>query len=161
MLAHVETTASPDAGALAQVVRLADTVRDWLQRLTPIGDLVLRCWLAKIFWVSGLVKYQSWETTLLLFEYEYQVPLLPPGVAALAATASELLFSVLLAFGLAGRVGALGLFAVNAMAVISYPALNEVAREHHFMWGLMLLVPLLHGPGKLSIDHWLVIRRGR
>jgi len=25
----------------------------------------------------------------------------------------------------------------------------------HFYWGVLLLVTLLHGPGKLSVDHWL------
>jgi putative oxidoreductase len=31
---------------------------------------------------------------------------------------------------------------------------NEAARMSHFYWGLLLLVTLCHGPGKLSLDHW-------
>jgi putative oxidoreductase len=25
----------------------------------------------------------------------------------------------------------------------------------HVYWGMLLLVPLCHGPGRLSVDHWL------
>jgi putative oxidoreductase len=47
------------------------------------------------------------------------------------------------------------LFVFNIIAVISYPELNAAGLEQHQVWGLMLLVTLLHGPGKLSVDHWL------
>ena len=32
---------------------------------------------------------------------------------------------------------------------------NEAALASHYYWGLLLLVTLLHGPGKLSLDHWI------
>jgi len=35
---------------------------------------------------------------------------------------------------------------------------NEAARMSHFYWGLLLLVTLCHGPGKLSLD-FLVQKR--
>jgi putative oxidoreductase len=47
------------------------------------------------------------------------------------------------------------LFVFNIMAVISYPALNEVGLKDHVYWGILLLVPLLHGPGKISIDYFI------
>jgi putative oxidoreductase len=62
---------------------------------------------------------------------------------------------VLLVLGLGGRFAALALFVFNIVAVISYPDLNEVGIGQHQVWGLMLLVSALHGPGKLSIDHFL------
>lgn len=37
----------------------------------------------------------------------------------------------------------------NIMAVISYPGLSEVGLKDHIYWGILLLVPLLHGPGRL------------
>lgn len=92
------------------------------------------------------------QSTLFLFQYEYQVPLLPPLFAAYLGTAIELIFPLLLALGLAGRFAAAVLFVFNIMAVVSYPALQTAAKLDHLMWGIMLLVPLLHGPGKLSID---------
>jgi putative oxidoreductase len=131
-----------------------------LNALAPLGDLVIRLWVANVFWKSGLSKIQSVESTLLLFRYEYSVPLLPPEVAAYLSMFTELTFSVLLALGLAGRLSAAALFFVNIVAVISYPALEEAGLIQHQLWGLLLLVPLLHGPGKLSLDHLIGRRYG-
>ncbi len=119
----------------------------------PIADLVIRLWVANVFWTSGLSKIQSIDTTLLLFQYEYSVPLLPPDIAAYLSIFAELTFSALLAIGLAGRFSAIGLFFVNVVAVISYPALGAAGLQQHYLWGLLLLVPIFHGPGKLSLDY--------
>ena len=54
-----------------------------------------------------------------------------------------------------GRFAALVLFIFNIIAVISYPDLNPAGVQQHQVWGLMLLVLVCYGPGKLSIDHWL------
>lgn len=121
--------------------------------LVPVADLLVRLWVANVFFKSGLVKIQSFDTTVQLFTYEYEVPVLSPEVAAWLGTATELTFPVLLALGLAGRFSALNLFVFNIIAVISYPALNPAGLEQHQIWGLLLLVTLLHGPGKLSLDH--------
>ena len=60
--------------------------------------------------------------------------------------------------GLGSRLSALVLFVFNIVAVVSYPDLGEVGLRDHQVWGLLLLVTLLHGPGKLSLDH-LIGRR--
>lgn len=127
----------------------------WLNSLSPAGDLLLRGWVAYAFLVSGLTKIQNWDSTLYLFEYEYSVPLLPPEIAAYLGTAVELGMPVLLAAGLLGRFAALALFLFNIVAVISYPDLGAAGIEQHKVWGVMLLVCLLHGPGKLSLDAWI------
>jgi len=129
----------------------------WLDYAAPVGDLLLRLWVAWAFWVSGLTKIQSWDSTLYLFENEYSVPLLPPEWAAYAGAFSELAFPALLALGLGGRFAAFALLVFNGIAVISYPDLGAAGLEQHKVWGLMLLVSLLHGPGALSLDH--LIRR--
>jgi hypothetical protein len=36
--------------------------------LAPMLDLAIRLWVAKVFFMSGLTKVQSWDTTLSLFE---------------------------------------------------------------------------------------------
>jgi putative oxidoreductase len=123
--------------------------------LSPAGDLILRCWVAYAFWVSGLTKIQNWDSTLYLFNDEYSVPLLSPELAAYFGTGTELGFPVLLAFGLLGRISALSLFLFNIVAVLSYPDLGAAGIEQHKVWGIMLLVCLLHGPGKLSLDQWI------
>jgi putative oxidoreductase len=58
-----------------------------------------------------------------------------------------------LALGLLGRIAAGVLFVFNIIAVISYPELGAAGIEQHEVWGIMLLVCLLHGPGKWSVDY--------
>lgn len=136
-----------------------------LDLLSPVVDLTFRLWVANVFWKSGLTKIANWDTTVFLFTEEYQVPLLSPEVAAFLGTGAELALPPLLAFGLATRFAAIALFVFNIVAVISYPALNAVGIKDHTYWGLMLLVPIFHGPGKLSMDQLVQlllhkIRRG-
>lgn len=121
--------------------------------IAPVGDLIIRLWVANVFFQSGLTKLQNWDGTLFLFQSEYHVPLLPPMLAACMGTTAELVLPVLLALGLATRSAALALFLFNIVAVLSYPDLGEVGLKDHEHWGLLLLVPLLHGAGKISIDH--------
>ncbi|QDQ27315.1 DoxX family protein [Chitinimonas arctica] len=123
----------------------------------PVADLVARLYLARVFFSSGLTKLDDWDITIALFTDEYRTPLLPPEAAAVLGTAGELFFPVLLALGLAGRIGAIGLFGVNIMAVVSYwhvLGLPEQAASltHHLNWGLLLALLIGHGPGKLSVD---------
>lgn len=134
-------------------------IRTLLDSLSPVADLAVRLWVPNVFFTSGLVKIQSWDSTLSLFAYEYQVPFLSPEVAAYMGTFTELFFPVLLALGLGGRFAAVVLFIFNIVAVISYPALNAVGLEQHQVWGILLLVTISHGVGKLSLDYW--IRRKR
>jgi putative oxidoreductase len=126
-----------------------------LDRLAPVADLAVRLWVAPVFFRAGLVKLQSWQTTLLLFENEYQVPLLSPQAAAWLGTGAELVFPVLLALGLAGRFAAVALFIFNVVAVVSYPALQGAGLEQHYVWGILLLVSATRGPGALSLDRLL------
>lgn len=140
---------------LEQSTRFARHLIDTLAFASPALDLLIRLWVANVFWKSGLTKIMSWDSTLALFTYEYQVPLLPPEVAAPLAAGIELTFPVLLVLGLGARLSALALFLFNLMAVISYPGLSEVGLKDHTYWGLLLLVTLLHGPGKISIDHFI------
>lgn len=140
-----------------RIVGPARPVIGAMEFAAPLSDLLLRLWVAKIFFWSGLTKIKSMDSTIMLFKYEYEVPFLPPEVAAYLGTYAELVLPVLLAVGLAGRFAATSLFVFNIIAVVSYPALNEIGREQHLVWGLMLLVAVLRGPGKISIDH--LIRR--
>lgn len=129
-----------------------------LESVTPLLDLFVRLWVANVFFKSGLLKLQSWDSTLTLFQYEFAVPLLPPELAAYLATFIELLFPALLAIGLASRFSAFVLFVFNIIAVISYPGISQAGINDHIFWGFLLAVTLFHGPGKLSLDH-LISRR--
>ncbi|OUM03026.1 hypothetical protein A8M77_08685 [Variovorax sp. JS1663] len=132
-----------------------------LQALAPLADLAVRLFAAAVFFKSGLTKVATWSSTLALFENEYAVPLLPPELAAWLGTGVELLFPVLLAIGLGARFSAGVLFVFNIVAVISYPDLGAAGLRDHQTWGLLLLVSLLHGPGKISLDHLVARLAGR
>lgn len=124
-----------------------------------ILGLVLRIYVGWQFLKAGFVKIGDWEGTLSLFVDEYKVPLLPPELAAYMGAGGELVFPVLLIIGFFSRPAALGLFFVNLMAVISYPALFTfecpAAINDHKYWGLLLLVLVFYGPGKLTLDNFL------
>lgn len=137
-----------------------NTIARLLDLLAPLFDLGVRLWVAWVFFKSGLSKIQSWDSTLMLFEYEYEVPLLPPDIAAYAGTAAELSLPILLAAGLASRLSALALFVFNIVAVIAYASFlfgdnGAAGLQQHIMWGVMMLITVFHGPGKLSLDHLL------
>lgn len=128
--------------------------------LTPAADLLIRFIIAKIFFISGLLKIETWSSTLMLFHSEYSVPFLPPALAATLAAFIEIFFSLLLFLGLFDRIPALILFIFNIVTVISYPYLwtdaGYVGLKDHFYWGLLLLFLTMHGPGKISLDQlWL------
>lgn len=140
----------------SSAVRLALRAITLLERWgTPLFDLAIRLYVANVFLRSGWLKISGWDTTLLLFENDYHVPLLPPHLAAVMGTAGELGLPVLLALGLAGRFGAAGLSVVNLVAAISFADISDLGLQDHLLWGLLLLVTLFHGPGRLSLDYWL------
>ncbi|CAN5342129.1 DoxX family protein [soil metagenome] len=125
--------------------------------LSPVGDLVVRLYIANIFFMSGLVKITSWESTLMLFADEYKVPLLSPLIAAFLGTTAELILPPLLVLGLGGRVMVLMFLIYNAMNVAFYPYLwttdGALGLSQHVTWGLLLIMLLFHGMGKLSLDY--------
>ena len=135
-----------------------------IDRLQPLLLLTARLYVALVFFRAGWLKIADWSNTLALFRDTYKVPLLPPELAAYVGTFGELFFPVLLVFGLAGRLGAAGLFAVNVMAVASYLDLFgfecPAGINSHYYWGSILLALMVFGPGKISLDELLLQRLG-
>lgn len=138
----------------------------WLTLASPLALLLFRLWVAVDFWRAGVVKVNDMQSTVMLFQYMYHVPLLPPVMAAYLAAAIELVTPWFLGLGFLGRLTAAFLFVYNIIAVISYPALWPHGLwagfwgsdfTDHKVWGLMLLAIVLFGPGKLSLDE--VLRR--
>lgn len=134
------------------VRRAHDRLVGLLESLQPLAQLVARLFVAKVFFLAGLTKLRDWETTLLLFTEEYQVPLLSPTLAAALGTAGELVLPVLLVLGLGGRIAALGLSVVNVVAVLSVAEMPEPALALHVFWGSLLAGLALWGPGRWSLD---------
>lgn len=131
-------------------------VLDWI---TPIGDLLARCWVAYAFLKAGFLKLTSWQSTVFLFTHEFSVPLLSPHVAATLGTGLEIILPIMLIIGLGGRLMIALFFLYNVVAVISYPHLwtpeGGAGLIQHINWGMLLALLMFHGPGKLSCDAWL------
>lgn len=130
----------------------ADRVLDSLQ---PLLSLLARLYVAQVFFSSGLTKLRDWGTTVALFTDEYQVPVLPPEVAAVLGTCGELVLPILLVLGLGGRFAALGLSVVNLVAVISLMDVAPAALQQHITWGVLLLALVAFGCGPWALDRWL------
>ncbi|MEW5984813.1 MAG: DoxX family protein [Acidobacteriota bacterium] len=126
-------------------------VRDVLNRLpVSFAHLLMRIGVGSVFFTAGLLKYQSWDMTLMLFRDEYKVPLLPPDLAARIAMGQELTLPVLLFVGLGTRIAALPLLGmIGVIQVFVYPS----AWVEHLVWASILLFLLMRGPGALSLDH--------
>jgi putative oxidoreductase len=127
--------------------------RDWLETMPLwVIQFLGRIAVGGVFLKSGMLKLNSWEFAIKLFEDEYKVPLLDPTVAAALATFNEITFSILLFLGLATRLAALPLLGmVFVIQVFVYPQ----AWTEHLLWSTILLLLVTHGPGKLSLDHWI------
>ena len=111
---------------------------------------LFRLSIGVVFWNSGLTKIASWQITVVLFRDEYNVPFLPPEVAAMLATAMELSCPILLLLGLATRLATLPLIGMTlVIQLFVYPESWTV----HLMWMSILLFVLTRGPGAWSLDH--------
>ena len=135
--------------------------RAWLARFPlSIIQLAGRIGVGATFFKAGLLKYQSWEFTIKLFQEEYRVPLLDPAIAARIAMVQELTIPILLFLGLATRVATIPLLGIIAVIqTFVYPnAYNE-----HLVWGAILVLLLTRGPGVFSVDYLIgrSVRKGR
>jgi putative oxidoreductase len=111
--------------------------------------LIARAATFSVFWRSGTQKLSDWNSTLLLFQNEYHVPVLPPHFAAYMATSLELGGSVLVLVGLFTRFGVLALLGmVSVIQIFVYPE----AWPDHIQWLAFMFILLARGPGEISLD---------
>ena len=149
-----------DVNGPMKVTELACTINSKITYLCNfLADFALlgsRIYLAIVFFQSGIVKQQSWQVTVMLFKYEYQVPFISPATAAYLATTTELIFPILILLGFGARIPAIILFVFNLVAVNSYPFLltdqGLPGYLYHMIWATMLGSLVLFGPGKFSVD---------
>ena len=118
--------------------------------------LVQRLGIAGVFFLSARTKVEGWftisDSTYELFRYEYALPLVPPELAAVAATVSEHLFSLLLVLGLFTRLSAAALLGMTlVIQLFVYPD----AWPTHLTWAGLMLPLIAMGGGKWSLDRLL------
>ncbi len=128
-------------------------------------SLLIRTAVASAFWRSVQTKISGWElfgqswkfwnvsdSTFLLFEHEYAVPLLPVKLAAYLGTYSEFFLPIAIVLGLLTRLSAIGLLIMTAVIqLFVYPDAWNV----HILWAALLLYLIKYGGGTLSIDYLL------
>ncbi|MBL6785391.1 MAG: DoxX family protein [Rickettsiales bacterium] len=134
----------------AQLIRLNNVIADSLNKTQLLTPIICRLWLAKIFFLAGLTKIANWDQTILLFEYEYAVPILPVSLAALLATVIELSAPILLILGLLTRYSA---FALLIMTLVIQFAV--IPHDQHYSWMLMCFILISNGGGKFSLDNFI------
>jgi putative oxidoreductase len=111
--------------------------------------LICRAATFSVFIRSGTQKLSDWSSTLALFQNEYHTPVLPPVIAAYTATTLELCCSSLILVGLLTRVSTLLLLGMTAtIQIFIYPD----AWPAHIQWLAFMIVLLLRGPGRISLD---------
>jgi putative oxidoreductase len=115
-----------------------------------ILQLAMRIAIGAVFFKSGMLKLNSWEFAIKLFELEYQVPVLDPVTAARLATFVELTFPVFLFAGLATRLATLPLLGMVAVIEIF---VCPKAWVEHLLWASVLLMLLVRGAGMFSLDY--------
>jgi putative oxidoreductase len=148
---------------MQRFVALCSRIPHW-----PIAFLA-RFSIAAVFWKSGETKIQGFaidlingdvmlgwpslsDSALALFRDEYRLPFVAPEIAAPMAAFAEHFFPILLLFGLATRLSALALLGMTlTIQLFVYPD----AYPTHGTWAAVLLLLLVQGPGKLSLDHWI------
>lgn len=160
-----ETLAMREQGAAA---RLASRAQALFEAIPASAiALVARVSIAATFWKSGQTKVQGFaldlvegrfefglprfaESTIDLFRDEYKLPVLPPELAAFAATVAEHVFPALILVGLATRLSATALLVMTlVIQIFVYPG----AYPLHGVWAAVLLYLMRYGPGALSLDH--------
>src|SRR5215467_7754739 len=139
--------------AVPSTVRISQWFTSIRQRLgrfpLSILQLGMRIGVGMVFFKSGLLKYQSFEFAVKLFEDEYKLPFLAPAFAARIAMINELTTSLLLFLGLATRLTTLPLLGmISVIQIFVYPT----AWPDHLLWGSILIFLLTRGPGPISID---------
>ncbi|MBF7014184.1 DoxX family protein [Novosphingobium resinovorum] len=134
---------------------LQDRLARLLARLLPEALLLLvaRLGIAAVFFMSGRTKVEGLLTitpgTYELFRSEYALPLIPPEIAAHAATYSEHLFPILLVLGLFTRPAAAALLGMTTIIeIFVYPD----AWPTHLSWAAILLLLLARGSGRWALD---------
>lgn len=127
--------------------------------------LLSRLAIASVFWRSAQTKISGWEFlgqsweffnvgsgTVLLFQYEYNLPWIPPKLAAYLGTGIEFFMPLLLLVGLGTRMAALVLLVMTG--VIQFLVFPD-AWPTHILWFALLVHILKYGSGRIGIDHLL------
>src|SRR5690606_30500078 len=146
-------------------IRYADAARDWLARHAWLGPLPLRLVFGWFWLETGWAKLHNLAFFAGRF-VEWGIPF--PQLSATVSGATDLVGGGLLILGLGTRLATVPM-PINrrvALAVVVLPGistLDEFVELDEVLYVCVLFWLLVAGPGRASLDHWLVRRmeRGR
>ncbi len=140
----------------------------WADWLEPLALLLARLLVARVFWMSGLGKVQTFDilgvrlptpvmdnSTYFLFKNVFfpELPKWFTDIAAVMAAIGELTLPLLIVFGFLTRLGALGLLVMTV--VIQIFVFPDAWWPTHAWWAAILVVLIARGPGRWSVDRYL------
>ncbi len=113
----------------------------------PVLQLLLRVWMAGLFWMTGEALINAGDTRWIDYGSLASEAWLAPFTGSTALMGLQLVAAVMLAVGFGTRLAALVL-ALLTVSVMTGPS----GLPEHLLWALILGHLLFAGPGPLSID---------
>ncbi|EGG94119.1 putative integral membrane protein [gamma proteobacterium IMCC1989] len=148
---------------LGPIDSLLSMIPEW------VVNLAMRLVIFKVFWFSVQTKitgltiggqhFAFWnvtDSTFLLFDFEYGIPLIPSELAAYLGTFGEFFLALMILFGFMTRFAALGLMVMTM--TIQFFVYPDAWWSVHVYWALILLYLMRNGGGLLSVDRLLLKR---
>jgi putative oxidoreductase len=127
-------------------------------------NLAIRLVIFRIFWLSVQTKitglpiagqhFAFWnvtDSTFLLFDFEYGIPLISSELAAYLGTFGEFFLALMILLGFMTRFAAFGLFIMTM--TIQFFVYPDAWWSVHVFWTLLLIYIMRNGGGFLSVDN--------
>src|SRR5277367_7101695 len=133
---------------------LADFWNSLAYRLAwPYVELIIRLWIAKLFFFFGIQQLMHWTAALQIVNEENPFPLLAPIVSAYLSTGANLLCATLLALGAMTRYASLPLLILAVITQFRFEPFDT-----QLFWIALFCWYVIHGAGPISLDR--LLRRG-
>lgn len=133
---------------------LADFYASLTLRLAwPYVELIIRLWVAKLFFFFGIQELMNWTAALQIVNEENPFPLLAPIVSAYISTGANLVCAILLAMGAMTRYASIPLL---VLAVITQSRFEPF--DTQLFWIALFCWYGIQGAGPISFDN--LLRRG-
>ena len=139
------------------LLRLRSLANFWnsltLRLAWPYVELIMRLWIAKLFFFFGIQDLMHWTAALQIADEENPFPLLAPIVSTYISTGANLVCAILLALGAMTRYAAIPLL---VLAFITQSRFEPF--DTQLFWIALFGWYVIHGAGPISLDN--LLRRG-
>ncbi len=119
----------------------------------PYAELIIRLWIAKLFFFFGIQQIMHWTATLQIVNDENPFPQLAPVISAYLSTGANLVCAILLALGAMTRYASLPLLILAVITQFRFEPFDT-----QLFWIALFCWYVVHGAGPISLDH--LLRRG-